>query len=302
MKKMIEMEKIVKTFGKKEILKGVDLTIYKGDVYGLLGLNGSGKSTLMKIFLGLISKDSGQIKVDGKIIENLETPEKVGALIEYPSFYEYLDAKKNLAIFADLYGTPKERISEVLEMVSLDRSENKKVKNYSMGMKQRLSIARAFLNNPDIIILDEPTNGLDPAGVIEIENLILRLAKKEQKTFIITSHIMGQIEKMCNRVGIISKGIIVTEGNVEQLLITDKERYILQFEKNVNKDDISDILKDHAKILEIKDNEVMIEIKKASIGEVSVLLAENQWNIKDIQKITKDLEEYFMERLNYNDR
>jgi len=115
MEKEIEMKKVSKRFGKKNVLSQIDLTVYKGDVYGLLGLNGSGKSTLMKIFLGLISKDSGQIKVNGQIIEDLQTPKKVGALIEFPSFYEYLNAEKNLSIFTELYGLPKKRIAEVLE-------------------------------------------------------------------------------------------------------------------------------------------------------------------------------------------
>ena len=140
-------------------MDGVTLSISKGEIYGLLGLNGSGKTTLMKIILGLIKKDFGEIKVKGSIMHDLETPKKVGAVIEYPAFYEYLDAKRNLFIFSELYDVPKTRVSDVLKLVGLDVNDKKKVKNYSMGMKQRLSIARAFLNDPDIIILDEPTNG-----------------------------------------------------------------------------------------------------------------------------------------------
>lgn len=302
MEKIIEIEKVTKKYGHKNVLQGIDLTIYKGDIYGLLGLNGSGKSTLMKIFLGLIGKDSGQIKVNGKMIENLETPPKVGALIEYPAFYEYLSAVKNLTIFADLYGVSRKRVQQVLEIVGLDTNDEKKVKKYSMGMKQRLSIARAFLNDPDIIILDEPTNGLDPSGVIEIENLITMLAKQEQKTFIITSHIMGQIEKMCNRVGILSNGIIMTEGNVKTLLATDTEQYILVFDRMIDEKKAIDILKSVAEIVKIENCTMTISTKKSSIGKATSLFAANGWIIKDIQKKTRDLENYFMERLNVNEK
>ena len=297
MEKEIEMKKVSKRFGKKNVLSQIDLTVYKGDVYGLLGLNGSGKSTLMKIFLGLISKDSGQIKVNGQIIEDLQTPKKVGALIEFPSFYEYLNAEKNLSIFTELYGLPKKRIAEVLELVGLDMNNKDKIKHYSMGMKQRLSIARAFLNNPDIIILDEPTNGLDSAGVIEIENLALNLAKHENKTFIITSHILNQVEKVCNRVGILSKGIILSEGDVKTLLAAPTEQYVLELEQSINVDEISNLLHNLAKVISIQDNKITVEIDNTNIGEISALLSNNHLNIRDIQKKTKDLEAYFMERL-----
>jgi ABC-2 type transport system ATP-binding protein len=264
MEKEIEMKKVSKRFGKKNVLSQIDLTVYKGDVYGLLGLNGSGKSTLMKIFLGLISN---------------------------------LNAEKNLSIFTELYGLPKKRIAEVLELVGLDMNNKDKIKHYSMGMKQRLSIARAFLNNPDIIILDEPTNGLDPAGVIEIENLVLNLAKHENKTFIITSHILNQVEKVCNRVGILSKGIILSEGDVKTLLAAPTEQYVLELEQSINVDEISNLLHNLAKVISIQDNKITVEIDNTNIGEISALLSNNHLNIRDIQKKTKDLEAYFMERL-----
>ena len=166
-----------------------------------------------------------------------------------------------------------------------------------MGMKQRLSIARAFLNNPDIIILDEPTNGLDPAGVIEIENLVLNLAKHENKTFIITSHILNQVEKVCNRVGILSKGIILSEGDVKTLLAAPTEQYVLELEQSINVDEISNLLHNLAKVISIQDNKITVEIDNTNIGEISALLSNNHLNIRDIQKKTKDLEAYFMERL-----
>lgn len=302
MEKVIEIKQIFKKYENTDVLKGVDLTVYKGDIYGLLGLNGSGKSTLMKIFLGLIEKDSGEIRVNGNTMKNLETPSNIGALIEYPAFYEYLNAEKNLTIFANLYGASKERVEEVLKMVGLDRNDKKKVKNYSMGMKQRLSIARAFLNDPDIIILDEPTNGLDPAGVIEIENLITMLAKEEEKTFIITSHMLNQVEKMCNRVGIISDGVILTEGKVETLLDTNTEQYTIDVDAEIDVKTVNNLFKDIAKILMVENCTITLSTPKSGIGKITSLLTENGWNIKDIQKKTRNLENYFIERLNVNEK
>ena len=294
MEKIIEINNVKKSFNNIKVLDGVTLSISKGEIYGLLGLNGSGKTTLMKIILGLIKKDFGEIKVKGSIMHDLETPKKVGAVIEYPAFYEYLDAKRNLFIFSELYDVPKTRVSDVLKLVGLDVNDKKKVKNYSMGMKQRLSIARAFLNDPDIIILDEPTNGLDPVGVVEIENLILKLAKKENKTFIITSHILSQIEKMCNRVAIISNGKIVTEGNVKTLLSSDKEQYMLEFDEYIDVHRVSKILNDLATIKSADNNKIVIEIQKSDIGNISSVFVENHMHIKDIQKITHDLEDNFI--------
>ena len=300
-KTTIELENISKAYDCKVLINDFSYNFLKGDRVGFVGKNGCGKTTLMKIILGLIKKDFGEIKVKGSIMHDLETPKKVGAVIEYPAFYEYLDAKRNLFIFSELYDVPKTRVSDVLKLVGLDVNDKKKVKNYSMGMKQRLSIARAFLNDPDIIILDEPTNGLDPAGVVEIENLILKLAKKENKTFIITSHILSQIEKMCNRVAIISNGKIVTEGNVKTLLSSDKEQYMLEFDEYIDVHRVSKILDDLAAIKSADNNKIVIEIQKSDIGNISSVFVENHMHIKDIQKITHDLEDFFMERIKYNE-
>lgn len=297
MRSMIEINNISKSYHGKKVLQDINLNIMEGDVYGLLGLNGAGKTTLMKILLGLISRDYGTIKIDGKEIKDMETTTDIGALIEFPAFYEYLNGKQNLTIFANLYGLKEARINEVMRMVGLDAANKTKVKNYSMGMKQRLAIARAFLPNPKIIVLDEPTNGLDPAGVIEIEDFIVELAKKENKTFIIASHILPQIEKICNKVGIINHGVIVEEGLVSDLLDTNIELYSLTLDQEISSSQVNKLLQNQIVIVENLHNKLTIQVEKGTIGTISNLLSQQGIVVTDIQKQNRNLENYFIEKV-----
>lgn len=225
MENVLATDTLTKKIGKTVIADNVSINISKGDIYGFLGPNGAGKSTVIKMILGLVKPTSGSLKLSGQ----------VGAMVEYPSFYQNLSGRKNLEIFASYMSLKKERIDEVLELVNLSSESKKAVGKYSLGMKQRLGIARAFLGNPDIVILDEPTNGLDPEGVIEIRELIEKLSSEHGTTFMISSHILSEIRHMCNKIAIIKSGKILIQGETDTLLENAGTDSIEQFYVNTLK-------------------------------------------------------------------
>lgn len=209
-----------KKFKDKSVVNNVNIKVNKGDIYGFLGPNGAGKTTTLKLMLGFISPTNGDVFIyDNSIKKNRKKViNRVGAMIESPRFHDSLSGRRNLQVIAELYGEKaKNRIDEVLEIVEMTEAADKKVKQYSLGMKQRLGIARAFLNDPEIILLDEPTNGLDPYGMKSIRELIVKLVEKYNKTFIISTHILSEVELMCNKVGIIHNGSLIKEVDMKVL-------------------------------------------------------------------------------------
>lgn len=224
---LLKTHHLTKRYGSNEAVSSVNMTIEKGDVYGFVGPNGAGKSTMLKMMTGLIKPTEGRIE---------KHYQHIGAIIETPSFFDHLTGFENLKLIALQMGRfAEDRIEEVLEMVEMSDAQHKRVSEYSLGMKQRLGIARAFLNNPDIIILDEPTNGLDPYGIKSMRDLILSLAKTYQKTFIISSHILNELEQICNKIGIIHRGRLIEDISMIELSIklegTSFETYFLDLTK-----------------------------------------------------------------------
>ncbi len=219
---IIEVRSIAKSFGAFQAVKDVSFTVNKGDVFGFLGPNGAGKSTTIRCLLSLIRPDKGEIRLFGETFASNRALilSKIGSIIEKPDFYKYLTAEKNLEIFARISGADvnKKQIHEMLDFVGLQGREKHKVKGFSHGMKQRLGIAQTLLHQPDLIILDEPTTGLDPQGIIEIRNLIIRLRTEQQKTILLSSHQLAEIELIANRAVIINKGETLVEGAVNELL------------------------------------------------------------------------------------
>lgn len=219
---IIETQHLSKAFKTFQAVDDLSFTINKGDVYGFLGQNGAGKSTTMRMLLGLIYPDKGEIRIDGEIFNNRRRDllAKIGAVIERPDMYGYLTGWENLTIFSKMCNTsiPKSRLVEVLEIVGLKGREQDKVKAYSQGMKQRLGIAIALVHNPELLILDEPTNGLDPQGIAEMRNLIAALSRDHNKTILISSHLLYEIEQIATSMIIINKGKKVVEGRVKDLL------------------------------------------------------------------------------------
>jgi len=200
------------------ILENINLNVPEGSIYGFLGANGAGKSTTLRLILGLIKAQSGTISMFGEEIRNTYPNHlsKVGSLIESASLYDHLSATDNLKIAAKYYNTPTSSINEVLKKVKLEHTAKKKTKDFSTGMKQRLGLAIALLHNPEILILDEPTNGLDPNGIIELRQ-ILKTLNEEGKTILLSSHILSEVEKIVSRLGIIKNGSIVFEGSIAEL-------------------------------------------------------------------------------------
>ena len=217
---ILQTKNLSKRFKKDYVVKNLNIEVQQGDIYGFLGPNGAGKTTTLKLILGFLTATEGDAYIHGKSIKDNknEVLKSIGAMIETPKFYDNLTGRKNLQIIAELYGEgAKSRVNEVLEIVEMKDAENKKVKEYSMGMKQRLGIARAFLNDPQLIILDEPTNGLDPYGMKSIRELIIKLAKKYSKTFIVSTHLLNEVELMCNKVGIIHNGSLIEQMDMREL-------------------------------------------------------------------------------------
>ncbi|WP_337098133.1 ABC transporter ATP-binding protein [Paenibacillus sp. YIM B09110] len=216
---ILETRGLTKKLGGKPVVKDVNLRIERGDIYGFLGPNGAGKTTTIRMLLGLAKPTRGQVRIFGKDIskDRLEILRKVGSLVEYPSYYGHLNAIENLEAVRRLLNAPKSRIDEVLSIVRLTKDAKRPVKGYSLGMKQRLGIATALLGSPELLVLDEPTNGLDPAGILEIRELIKSLPKSHGVTILISSHLLSEIEQMATRVGIIAKGSLIYEDRIEKL-------------------------------------------------------------------------------------
>ena len=222
---MLEIQKLNKSYGRRKIIDNLNMTVYKGDIYGFLGANGEGKTTTIRMITSLIKADSGDIIINGKSVINCknEAIRNIGAMVEAPKFYENMSGYENLELMARIMpGISDLDIQNVLDLVGLKDRGRDKFKEYSMGMKQRLGIANALLGDPKLIILDEPSNGLDPYGMKEINNLIVSLAKRCDKTFIISSHLLHEMEGICNRIGILHSGKLCIEGEVRALINDNK--------------------------------------------------------------------------------
>lgn len=223
--KKIEVKNVTKKIGKRTILYGASFDIYEGDICGFIGPNGAGKTTLIRVITNLISPTEGEVSLAGiNVNENRKTAlTKLGAIVEEPIFFSYMTGRQNLRNLAMLNPDmskeeQKEKVEEVLKIVDLEDRGDDKVKTYSLGMKQRLGIAQALLNNPEVVILDEPANGLDPIGMRDLRNLILKLREEKNITFFISSHLLDELQQICNRFIAINKGKIIWQGSKENLL------------------------------------------------------------------------------------
>lgn len=294
--KLLETHNLTKEYsGGEKAVDNINITVYKGDIYGFLGPNGAGKSTTMKTILGLVKPTSGNVIINGYDItkDREKAISKIGAMVEAPSFYGGLSGYKNLILMADLYGMPKGRVDEVLEMADITYAKDKKVYKYSLGMKQRLGIARAFLNSPDLVILDEPTNGLDPQGIKEIRELIQTLSKKYNVSFLISSHILSEIQAICNRIGIIQKGKLKAQGYVSDLLNTNEEIIEIHTKEKEKTSRIIKGMNIGSRIQNFEDG-IKITVRKGSFQSINKLLVESSISIENISCSNYSLEDYFL--------
>jgi ABC-2 type transport system ATP-binding protein len=294
---IIKVQHLAKNFGSFQAVKDVSFTVNKGDVFGFLGPNGAGKSTTIRCMLSLIKPDKGQIQLFGKDLNQHrnEILSRVGSIIEKPDFYRYLSAEKNLAIFARISGkdVSKKEIAEMLDFVGLNGRNRDKVGGFSHGMKQRLGIAQTLLHQPDLIVLDEPTTGLDPQGIVEIRNLILRLKSEQNKTVILSSHQLSEIELISNRMVIINKGQSIIEGDVKELL--NAQEMVVQMEVNDMEKTVNVLHASFQSASFKKINERIIEvtIEKQLVPSLNRLLVQEGVEVHAMEPKRK-LEDFFM--------
>ncbi len=230
-KYIVETNQLSKHFGNKISVNHIDLKVPKGEIYGFLGPNGAGKTTTIRMILGLMRPTKGKIRLFGEDAKNRQDLlRRVGSLVESPSYYDHLSGYENLKVITTYLGISEKRIDEVLEWVRLKENAYEKVKNYSLGMKQRLGIASALLGNPDLLILDEPTNGLDPAGIQEIREMIRQLPQQIGATVIVSSHLLSEVEQIATCVGIINKGQLIFQDSLAVLQERSRPRLELEVE------------------------------------------------------------------------
>ena len=295
--RIIEVKHLSKQFGRFTAVEDVSFDVYRGDVFGFLGPNGAGKSTTIRAMLSLITPTSGEINLFGKSLQANRSHilAKIGCIVEKPDFYKYLSAEKNLEIFARISGSTvsKSKIHEMIEFVGLKGREKDKVGHFSHGMKQRLGIAQTILHDPDLIILDEPNTGLDPQGSIDIRNLILKLKNEQNKTILLSSHILSEIEIIANRMVIIAKGNSIVQGNVAELL--NSQDLIVYFEVDQPEKALHIISEDLSEdiIGDIEKNIIQLHIAHQDIPRINNLLTENGLNVYGIESKRK-LEDYFL--------
>lgn len=228
---VITTDSLTKKYGKKDVVKDLDLRVPGGSIYGFLGPNGAGKSTTMKMILGLIKPSKGEITVLGKEVNEknrLSVLRNTGSLIESPSYYGHLSGVENLEIICTLKNVPTSEIQRVLKIVRMEKQKDKKVSQYSLGMKQRLGLAAALLGNPKVLLLDEPTNGLDPAGIQEMRELVCSLPKQYGMTVLVSSHLLSEIDQMATHVGIINQGELIFQDSLSALHKHSRSRLILK--------------------------------------------------------------------------
>lgn len=220
----IQTNRLVKCFGANEVIKDCSMRIEQGTIYGFLGANGAGKTTVFKLLTGLLTLDSGSVEILGcNMLTNRDKMlSQIGSLIEAPTFYEHLSARKNLEIHLAYMGNRGFEIEQALQMVGLRKLDEKAVSKFSLGMRQRLGIARAFIHQPKVLILDEPINGLDPMGIKEMRELFVRLAKEYDMTILLSSHILSEIEHIADKIGVIAEGKMVCESNLAQIKLKYK--------------------------------------------------------------------------------
>lgn len=294
---VISIQHLSKSFGSFQAVKDVSFQVFQGDVFGFLGPNGAGKSTSMRCMLSLIKADSGDIRLFGLPIKDHREDilRRTGSIVEKPDFYKYLSAFRNLDIFARISGTnsSKKEIYAMLDFVGLNGREHDKVGGFSHGMKQRLGIAQTLLHNPDLIVLDEPTTGLDPQGIIDIRNLILRLKDEHQKTILLSSHDLSEIEMIANRMVIINKGKSMVEGSVKELMSTENLFIRLEVEPQ---EKAMIVLKNAFPEIQIQangENQLEFHLSRNQVPSISQLLNSHEIAIYSLES-KRSLEDYFI--------
>jgi ABC-type multidrug transport system ATPase subunit len=298
---VIRTEGLSFSFDKQQVVKSLSLQVPAGSIYGFLGPNGAGKTTTIKMLLNLLKTDQGSIHIFGQELQSnrINILSQIGSLIEQPAIYHHLTGKENLLNRAMLLQVNENRVDEMLKLVQLTNAAHKKAGQYSLGMKQRLGIALALLSDPKLLILDEPTNGLDPNGIIEVRELMIRLVQEQGKTVFISSHLLAEIEKMATHVGIINQGELLFQGSVKDLENISQPQVQIEADNTV---DAANLLKRHDFVVNSINHERLYIpfTSKQQIGEINSLLVQNGITVFGINKQHKDLEKLFLDITNGN--
>ena len=293
---VIQTEGLSFSFANQQVVKSLSLQVPAGSIYGFLGPNGAGKTTTIKMLLNLLKIQDGSIHIFGQELQSnrINILSQIGSLIEQPAIYHHLTGKENLLNRAMLLSVSEKRVDEMLTLVHLDAAAHKKAGKYSLGMKQRLGIALAMLSDPKLLILDEPTNGLDPNGIIEIRELLMRLVKSHGKTVFISSHLLGEIEKMATHVGIINNGEMLFQGSIKDLENISQPMVNIETDNTV---DAANLLKrNNITVTDIDHEHLYVPFtSKQQIGEINTLLVQNGLTVFSINKQQKDLENLFLD-------
>ena len=299
METVLECKSLNKKIGKKDILKNVSIEIQEGDILGFIGPNGAGKTTTIKLILGLQKINSGEVKINGYDIKNQfeKAIERVGTIVENPDLYMYMSGLDNLKMIARLYkNVDIKRIDEVIKLVGLENRIKDKVSKYSLGMRQRLGIAQAILHKPNLLILDEPTNGLDPEGIKQLRDLLTKLAKEENMAILISSHNLAELESFCNKITIIQNGEIIETSTLE-----DAKRVEGKMIYEIELDSTSDLDKIINKEIEIVDsNSFKVYLTKEEIPEIIKKLVDNNKKVYKVCEDLTSLEDAFLKKTGGN--
>ncbi|NNC69402.1 MAG: ATP-binding cassette domain-containing protein [Flavobacteriaceae bacterium] len=299
METILSLKNLDKKFGKVHAVNNLSFDIKKGNVYGILGPNGSGKSTTLGIILNVVNKTSGSFSWFDGAISTHEALKSVGAIIERPNFYPYMTATQNLKLICKIKGVRYDKIDEKLKIVNLYERRDSKFKTYSLGMKQRLAIASALLNDPEILILDEPTNGLDPQGIHEIRKIIKEIAANGT-TILLASHLLDEVEKVCSHVVVIREGVKLYDGRVDEIVATSG-----YFELNTEngEDKLKELLEKHTSINAVKQDEGKIIAtlsEELSSADINAYLFKNGIVLSHLVKRKPSLEQQFLTLTNNN--
>ncbi|WP_142333722.1 ABC transporter ATP-binding protein [Bacillus pseudomycoides] len=289
---IVRVEQLTKRIGSKTLVENISFEVKKGEVVGLLGPNGAGKTTLMRMMVGMIRMTEGEVWIDGQSVKQKfeSTAAKIGAVIENPEFYPFLSGYENLTYFGRMNGNVTEdRIDEVVQLLGMGQVIDRKVKAYSLGMRQRLGIAQALIHNPDVLILDEPTNGLDPNGIHEMLMYIKKIAHEQGKAVLVSSHLLSEVELMCDRVIIIQHGKYVATQNIKQAESLEMETI------HIRVDDVKQAADLLTYDVLIQDNELILTLENEEIPNVIRTLTEKGIRIYRVYEERKTLEEKFLE-------
>ncbi|GKX68354.1 ABC transporter ATP-binding protein [Inconstantimicrobium mannanitabidum] len=296
MKKVLEVNNVKKKLGKREIIKGITFDVNEGEIFGFLGPNGAGKTTTIRMLVDLIHPDSGEIKIFGYNLKKERTKalENIGAVVENPELYKYLSGRENLMQIARVRKLPKEEVERVIEIVGLKDRINDKVKKYSLGMKQRLGLAAALLGEPKLIILDEPTNGLDPSGIIDFREIVKTAAKEKNMAVFVSSHILSEVQQLCDRVAFINNGVIQSVEDMNAEFTTETEVLVL---KTTDDDAAVEIVKGISMVKDctVRESMINVQLETGKTPDFIEELVKNNIRINEIYRKHEQLEQRYME-------